>query len=113
MQGADRAETLAILHGRQTRNAQRSFDLWRYVSRERQLGTEITLEVNGLTLDWSKNSRGNDHGMLFQPKDRKRIRSDQIDYDYFKENDEDPAPMEMGFCRPLGDQANSRGTQDI
>lgn len=71
------------------------------MSRERQLGTEITLEVNGLTLDWSKNSRGNDHGMLFQPKDRKRIRSDQIDYDYFKENNEDPAPMEMGFCRPL------------
>lgn len=39
--------------------------------------------------------------MLFQPKDRKRIRSDQIDYDYFKENNEDPGPMEMGFCRPL------------
>jgi hypothetical protein len=65
------------------------------------LGTEITLEVNGLPLDWSKNSRGSDHGMLFQPKDRKRIRSDHIDYDYFKENNEDPAAMEIGFSRPL------------
>jgi len=39
------------------------------------VGTEITLEVGGLTLDWCKNSRGLDHGMLFQAKDRKRIHS--------------------------------------
>lgn len=65
------------------------------------MGTEITLEVGGLTLDWCKNSRGLDHGMLFQAKDRKRIHSDQVNYDYFRENDEDPGPMEMAFCRPL------------
>ena len=65
------------------------------------MGTEITLEAGGLTLDWCKNSRGLDHGMLFQAKDRKRTHSEQIDYDYFRENDEDPGPMEMAFCRPL------------
>lgn len=65
------------------------------------MGTEITLEVGGLTIDRCKNSRGLDHGMLFQAKDRKRIHSDQVNYDYFRENDEDPGPMEMAFCRPL------------
>lgn len=65
------------------------------------VGTEITLDVGGLTLDWNKNRRGNDHGMLFQSKDRKRVRSEGIDYEYFAENDEDPGPMEMAFCRPL------------
>ena len=65
------------------------------------MGTEITLEVGGLTLDWCKNSRGIDHGMLFQVEDRKRINSDQINYDYFRENNEDPGAMEMAFCKPL------------
>ncbi|MDD5410922.1 MAG: HEPN/Toprim-associated domain-containing protein [Methylobacter sp.] len=65
------------------------------------MGTEITLKVGGLDLDWSKNSRGTDHGMLFQERDRKRIHCDQIDYDYFNQNNEDPGPMEMGFCKPL------------
>jgi hypothetical protein len=65
------------------------------------VGTEITLEVARLALDWSKNSRGADHGMLFQEKDRQRTHSDQINYDHFRENDEDPGPMEMAFCRPL------------
>jgi hypothetical protein len=61
------------------------------------------LEVGGLTVDWSKNSRGIDHGMLFQEKDRQRVRSDQINYDYFAEHNEDPGPMEMAFRRRLGD----------
>ena len=39
--------------------------------------------------------------MLFQAKDRKRIHSDQIDYDYFAENHEDPSLMEMAFCKFL------------
>ena len=65
------------------------------------MGTEITLELGGLTLYWCKNSRGLDHGMLFQEKDRKRIYSDQVNYDYFRENDEDPGAMEMAFCKPL------------
>ena len=65
------------------------------------MGTEISLDVGGLTVDWSKNARGNDHGMLFQHGDRKRIRSEQIDYEYFNEIDEEPESMEMAFCRPL------------
>jgi hypothetical protein len=65
------------------------------------VGTEITLEVHKLTVDWSKNSRGVDHGALFQAEDRKRIPSDQINYEYFKEKGEDPGPMEMAFCRSL------------
>lgn len=65
------------------------------------MGTEISLEIGGLTIDWCKNSRGIDHGMLFQASDRKRIHSDQIDYDYFRENGQDPEPMEMAFCRTL------------
>ena len=65
------------------------------------MGTVITLEVGGIGLDWSKNSRGNDHGMLFQDKDRKRAPSDQIDYEYHYENNLDPAPMEMVFSRSL------------
>lgn len=65
------------------------------------MGTEITLEVGGLTLDWCKNSRGLDHGMLFQAMDRKPIHSDQVNYDYFRENGKNPGPIEMAFCRPL------------
>lgn len=65
------------------------------------MGTEITLEVGGLTVDWSKNSFGVDHGMLFQEQDRKCVHSDQIDYDYYKEENEDPGLMEMAFCRSL------------
>jgi HEPN/Toprim N-terminal domain 1 len=67
------------------------------------VGTEITLEVEGLTVDYSKNFIGTDHGALFQDADRKRIHSDQINYEYFKEHDEDPAPMEMAFVRKLKD----------
>jgi hypothetical protein len=62
------------------------------------VGTEITLEVGGLTLDWSKNSSGNDHGMLFQEQDRKPTHSDQINYDYCNENNE---AMEMSLCTSL------------
>lgn len=65
------------------------------------MGTEITLEVGGLTIDWSKNSRGVDHGMLFQENDLKRVPSDQIDYEYFTENNEDPGLMERAFARSL------------
>ena len=67
------------------------------------MGTNIKLEIAGMTLDWCKNSRGTDHGALFQDADRKRTYSDQIDYDYFRENDEDLASMEMAFVRKLKD----------
>lgn len=65
------------------------------------MGTEIKLELEGLTLTYSKNFRGMDHGMLFQQADRRRVRSDQVNYDYYAERSEDPSPMEMSFVKPL------------
>ncbi len=67
------------------------------------MGTEITLEIAGMTLDYTKNFVGSDHGALFQTKDRKRIHSEQIEYEYFEKSGEDPASMEMGFTRKLKD----------
>ena len=66
------------------------------------MGTEITLDVGGMCLDYSKNSRGFDHGALFQKADRKRLHSEQINYDYF-DNPEDPElrEMEMSFSKSL------------
>ena len=65
------------------------------------MGTAITLDVGGLTLTYNKNHVGWDHGMLFQERDRQRLRSDQINYEWFAENKEDPGPMEIAFSRPL------------
>jgi len=65
------------------------------------VGTIIDLSVGGVSVDWSKNSRGTDHGALFQEADRKRMRSEQIDYDYFERTELSPAEMEMAFSRPL------------
>ena len=59
------------------------------------MGTEITLNIGGITLTYSKNHLGVDHGSLFHEKDRKRLKSDRIDYDYFKETGEDSSEMEM------------------
>jgi hypothetical protein len=67
------------------------------------VGTEISLDIGGLSIDWSKNARGADHGALFQEVDRKRLRSDQIDYGYFAESGEDPGLTEMAFARRLED----------
>ncbi|AOH85742.1 hypothetical protein AWL63_19120 [Sphingomonas panacis] len=66
------------------------------------MGTEIHLEIEGMSLDWAKNGIGFDHGFLFQEGDRTRRRSDGIDYDYFSANNEDPAAYEAAFARPLG-----------
>ena len=65
------------------------------------MGTEITLNIGGIDLTYSKNERGIDHGSLFQDKDRKRYSSEQIDYDYFDESDEDLIKCEMAFSRSL------------
>lgn len=59
------------------------------------MGTEIRLEINGLTVDWSKNQRGVDHGALFQEKDRKSI------YESHIYNDETFESNEMAFSRSL------------
>src|SRR5271163_4152094 len=56
-----------------------------------------------MSLTYSKNHMGPDHGFLYQESDRKRLRSDQVDYDYFEKTNEDPAPMEMAFARKLKD----------
>lgn len=65
------------------------------------MGTEIQLELGGLGLTYAKNHRGPDHGSLFQPADRQRIRSDQVDYEYCEKEGEDPLPMEWAFARKL------------
>jgi hypothetical protein len=65
------------------------------------LGTEITLDVAGVSITYSKNHRGIDHGSIFREQDRKAIKSDQVDYDWYEENDEDPTASEMAFTRPL------------
>ncbi|MDE0343654.1 MAG: HEPN/Toprim-associated domain-containing protein [Deltaproteobacteria bacterium] len=67
------------------------------------MGTEITLDVGGLSLTYAKNARGMDHGSLFQERDRKPVRSNQLDYDYYEREGEDPTSAEMAFERPLKD----------
>jgi HEPN/Toprim N-terminal domain 1 len=68
---------------------------------EESLGTEITLDVAGVSVTYSKNHRGIDHGSIFQEQDRKAINSDQLDHDWYEEEGEDPIPSEMAFTRPL------------
>lgn len=66
------------------------------------MGTEISLSIDNVDVCWSKNHMGIDHGWLFQDGDRKRTRSDQVNYEYFKGDDApELAAMEMGFCKPL------------
>lgn len=65
------------------------------------MGTAITLDVAGVSVTYSKNHRGIDHGSIFQEQDRKPIRSNQLNYDWYEENDEDPTASEMAFTRSL------------
>ncbi|WP_323885662.1 HEPN/Toprim-associated domain-containing protein [Aeromonas veronii] len=67
------------------------------------MGTEITLDYADISVTYSKNHRGMDHGSLFQEKDRKAIKSNQVDYGWFEEEQEDPTPSEMAFTRCLKD----------
>ena len=67
------------------------------------MGTLISLDVGGMAVDGSKNMRGADHGDLFQVCDRARVRSDQINYDYFDADDPELAEMEAAFARSLTD----------
>ena len=61
------------------------------------MGTEISLDIGGVAVVWSKNSMGIDHGSLFQPEDRKRIPEPDRD-----ESDSIDPDFEMGFQRSLG-----------
>lgn len=67
------------------------------------MGTVIALAVGGIEVDWAKNGRGDDHGFLFQQDDRKRLPSDQINYDGVCSEDPELADMEMAFAKNLGD----------
>ena len=60
------------------------------------MGTEISLNVGGISLAWSKNTRGMDHGALYQELDRKRLRSGES-----LDDGEDASLWEMAFTRPL------------
>lgn len=66
------------------------------------MGTEISLDIGGMTIDWSKNMRGIDHGSLYQERDRKRLTCDQGNDEYLERVEESPADHEMSFSRPLG-----------
>lgn len=67
------------------------------------MGTEISLDIGGLSISWSKNRRGIDHGFLFQPGDLQQFRPQQIEDDLAGEDD-DPelSDFEPGFARFLG-----------
>lgn len=65
------------------------------------MGTEITLDVADAAITYAKNHRGMDHGSIFQAHDRKAVRSDQLNYEWYEENNEDPASAELAFTRPL------------
>ena len=61
------------------------------------MGTEISLDIAGLSVDGSKNRRGVDHGFLFQSDDRRRVPWEDDDHD----DESDQSLMEMAFIRPL------------
>ena len=61
------------------------------------MGTEISLDIAGLSVDWSKNHRGIDHGFLFQSDDRRRVPREDDDHG----DDPGRSLVEMAFVRPL------------
>lgn len=67
------------------------------------MGTEVTLKMGGVCIDWSKNGPGNDHGQLFQSHHQKRVTCDQLDYSYPDLPSEFVASMERSMCALLKD----------
>ncbi|MBU1315687.1 MAG: hypothetical protein KJ947_15770 [Alphaproteobacteria bacterium] len=68
------------------------------------MGTEINLTVGGVSLSFSKNHMGIDFGYLFQENDRTRRKMDEINYEYYEENPDEIADLdvsEMVFARRL------------
>jgi len=68
------------------------------------VGTEIQLTIGHVSLDYAKNSMGNDYGFLFQNGDLTRRRSDAISYEYYKEHPEEAEELdahEAAFVKPL------------
>lgn len=69
------------------------------------MGTSIELKLGSVSLDYAKNHMGNDWGFLFQEGDLVRRTSDQIDYEYYRNNpgkDDVLAATELALARPLG-----------
>ena len=66
------------------------------------MGTVITLDLDGLTLDWAKNGRGDDHGFLFQDSDRKPLPNED-GFDLGDDAVDCACDMEMGFSKKLSD----------
>lgn len=64
------------------------------------MGTEISLDIGGMSVAWSKNHRGMDHGCLFQVADRRHVPFDEDDQEV-EDDDPDSALMEMTFIRTL------------
>lgn len=54
-----------------------------------------------MSVTYSKNRRGFNHGSIFQEQDRKPIKRGGLDYDGYLEEGEDQTLIEMGFTRPL------------
>jgi len=65
------------------------------------MSTPITLTVGGIDLTYNTGHMGMDHGMLFQERDRQRLRHPHINY-YERHFEADVAQCEVCFCRPLG-----------
>lgn len=65
------------------------------------MGTEIHLSVSHISLTFSKNHKGMGHSSLFLESDRQRRRCDQIDYEVFEENGDDPSLYEWCFVKSL------------
>lgn len=66
------------------------------------MGTEISLAVGGIDVAWSKNSRGIDHGMLFQATDLASEKSSQVNYEYCEEHNQETDLYERAYVRSLG-----------
>ena len=65
------------------------------------MGTEISLDIGGLSIAGARNTRGSDHGFLFQPGDLQRIHSNQINCDAVEKDDPELEELERGFARSL------------
>lgn len=68
------------------------------------MGTEINLTIGGISLAYSKNHMGTDFGHLFQESDRTRHKMDGINYEYYEDNPDEIADLdvsEMVFARTL------------
>lgn len=68
------------------------------------MGTEINLTVGGISLSFSKNHMGIDFGHLFQEGDRTRRKMEEVNYEYYEENPDEIADLEvseMVFARRL------------